>query len=261
MERQNTKPVGQSNGCKNQFGNALSLTGGAVISFDDNNIDNWHMAHNILERYYWKATFFVSRFHTLDSGKMEKLNELKKYGHEIAGHGLNHLNAAEYVTNHGIDAYMEDEIYAMKKIMGEKGFDVTSFAYPYGGRNTAIDSTLLNEFKIVRATTYGSLAPCLHKCFYNNNNLVYGLGIDNSYGLETSYIKSLIDHAKSEGKAVIFYAHTPVKIIDGNYQIKVSRLAEICEYIGDLGMKYTTISDLYQNFPLLEIPKNLEISP
>jgi peptidoglycan/xylan/chitin deacetylase (PgdA/CDA1 family) len=220
--------------------------GGIVLTFDDQNIESWYNIHNILDEYNWVGTFFVSRFHNLNDNNIEKLKTLRNYGHEIAGHGFNHANAVEYVQDYGLDDYLENEIYPMKKLMAEYGFQVTSFAYPFGVRNTELDMALLKEFKIVRATTYGNVEPSLQRCFYNNNNLVWAIGIDNSYGLSMEYIKSLLEFAQTEDKIVIFYAHNPVEIVNGEYQTEYQRLIEICKYVKENNMKFFKISDLYE---------------
>jgi peptidoglycan/xylan/chitin deacetylase (PgdA/CDA1 family) len=227
--------------------------GGVVLTFDDQYVDSWYNINNVLDRYNWLGTFFVNRFRSLNDNNIKKLKLLRDYGHEIAGHGFNHVNAVEYVRDYGIDAYLENEIYPMKKVMAEYGFQATSFAYPFGVRNAELDVVLLREFKIIRATTYGTMEVTLQRCFYNNNNLVWGIGIDNSYGLSMEYIKSLLEFAQTEDKIVIFYAHNPVETVTGDYQTEYQRLIEICKYVKENNMKFLRISDLYE--------KTIQLSP
>lgn len=239
--------------CKFQPVENISVAGGGVaITFDDDFVDEWYHVHQILKDYHWRATFFVTNFHQLDSGKIEKLKILKEYGHEIGGHGLNHDYANRYVLNHGLTEYLENEIYPMKRIMAENGFNITSFAYPFGSKNNKIDVALLNEFKVLRGTTSEELKPFIKRkiekircrsCF---PNLIYGIGIDDTYGLDMSYIKSLLKKAKNKNKVAVFYAHKTVETVDNNYQISYQTLIEICEYIKDNHMKFLLMSDLYQ---------------
>ena len=237
--------------CKIQPVEKVDVAGGGVaFTFDDDYVDDWYNVHNILKEYNWRATFFVSNFHKLDSNQVEKLKILNEYGHEIGGHGLNHLKANSYVRENGITAYLENEIYPMKKIMAENGFYLSSFAYPFGSKNNEINVVLLNEFKVIRAGTSEHLKPFIKRmiekircrsCF---PNMVYGIGIDYTYGLDMSYIKSLIKKAKKKNNVAIFYAHKTVEIVDGDYQISYQRLIEICEYIKENDMKFLLISDL-----------------
>ena len=239
--------------CKFQPVENISAVGsGVAITFDDDFIDEWYHVHHILKEYNWRATFFVTNFHKLDSSKIEKLRILKEYGHEIGGHGLNHEYANRYVLNQGLTEYLESVIYPMKQIMAENGFYPTSFAYPFGSKNNKIDVALLNEFKVLRGTTSEHLKPLIKRkiekircrsCF---PNLFYGIGIDYNYGLDMSYIKSLMKKAKNKNKVAIFYAHKTVEIVDSNYQISYQRLIEICEYINENNMKFLLMSDLYE---------------
>ena len=240
-------------GCKIQpVENINAVGGGVAITFDDNFIDEWYDIHNILKEYNWRATFFVSNFHQLDSSKIEKLNILKEYGHEIGGHGLNHVNAKKYVLENGITSYLENEIYPMKQIMAENGFHVTSFAYPFGAKNNKIDVALLNEFKMIRGTTAESWKLFIKRriekltcrsCF---PNLLYGIGIDYSPEIDMPYIKSLMKKAKDKNKVAVFFAHETVEKVDNDYQITYQRLIEICEYINENKMKFLLITDLHE---------------
>jgi peptidoglycan/xylan/chitin deacetylase (PgdA/CDA1 family) len=78
-----------------------NLQAGVVITFDDDFVDEWLSVHTILVPYHWKATFFVTRFNQLSVNQIQKLKSLKSYGHEIGGHGLNHLNAPIFISANG----------------------------------------------------------------------------------------------------------------------------------------------------------------
>ena len=240
-------------GCDVLPNEQIAIVGGGVaITFDDDFIDDWYNIHNMLKEYNWRATFFVSGFHKLDSNKIEKLKILKEYGHEIGGHGLNHLIAPNYVRDYGLTAYLENEIYPMKQLMAEKGFNITSFAYPQSVKNDEIDAALLNEFKVIRGGTSIGKKTVMERrikfltcrrCFHN---VLYGLGFDNSVGLEMSFIKSLIEKAKKKDKAVILLSHEVVETVDKIYQTDYQRLIELCEFINENNMKFLLISELYK---------------
>ncbi len=218
---------------------------GIVLTLDDDYVDDWTNAHEILREYDWRATFFVTKFAELNTLEIEQLHALKDYGHEIAGHGLNHIDARNYVAQHGADAYLEAEIYPMVSLMDNNGLHAGSFAYPFGARNTATDDILFDEFTMLRGTTYGQLPPASHNCYYTGNRLVYGLGLDNSYAhFDLSYFLSLLDYAKSHNKIVIFYAHKPVATVTGEYQTELQTLITICNYVKANNMKFYKISEL-----------------
>lgn len=219
---------------------------GVIISFDDDYVDEWHEVNAVLQPYNWKATFFVTRFHQLSTDKIQKLIALKNEGHEIGGHGLNHINATTFISSNGIGEYLNQEISPMVDLMNNYGFNVTAFAYPYGSRNTTTDNALYNEFQILRGTTYNNLNPNLQKCYFNNSRLVLGLGIDNNYAhFSISYLLSILEYAKNNNKIVVFYAHKPVQNYQNNYETEYQTLIEICNYVKTNNMKFYTISELY----------------
>jgi hypothetical protein len=132
----------------------------------------------------------------------------------------------------------------MQQLMAEHGFFPTTFAYPLGKRNTLLDTALFDEFMILRGITgssSGELEPHLQACYYNNSNLVWGLGIDSYRRYE--YIISLLDYARAENRIIIFFAHKPVHKISGDYQIEYTRMLHLVKYINDNNMEFYTISD------------------
>ena len=223
-----------------------NLQSGVVISFDDDYVDEWFEVNNVLEPYDWKATFFVTKFNQLSTAKIQKLKDLKIDGHEIGGHGLNHLNAPNFISANGTAEYLNQEIIPMETLMNNNDLSTTSFAYPYGARNTTTDNLLLNRFEIVRGTTYGNANPASQNCYYNNNNLVFGLGIDKNYShFSISYFLSLLEYAKNNNKIVIFYAHKPVPTFQNNYETEYQTLIQICNYVKNNNMKFYKISELH----------------
>lgn len=223
-----------------------NLHSGVVITFDDDYIDEWFDVNTILKPYDWKATFFVTRFNQLSTNKIQELKDLKSEGHEIGGHGLNHLNAPTFISANGTSEYLNQEIFPMLNLMANNDLFTTSFAYPFGSRNSTTDNLLLNEFKIIRGTTYGNSNPASQNCYYNNDRLVLGLGIDNNYShFNISYFISLLEYAKNNNKIVVFYAHKPVLSSQNNYETEYQTLMEICSYVQKNNMKFYKISELY----------------
>ena len=219
---------------------------GVVISFDDDFVDEWFEVNNILQPYDWKATFFVTRFNQLSAAKIQKLKDLKNDGHEIGGHGLNHINAPTFISANGTSEYINHEISPMSDLMTNNDLSPTSFAYPYGSRNSTTDNLLLNHFQIIRGTTYSNSNPASQNCYYNNNRLVFGLGIDKNYShFSIPYFIQLLEYAKNNNKIVIFYAHKPVPSFQNNYETEYQTLIEICNYVKNNNMKFYKISELY----------------
>ncbi len=219
---------------------------GVVLTLDDDYVYEWEMAQDILKNYSWKATFCVSKVNQFSPEKIVILKALENYGHEIAGHSLNHINAVEYSNSYGVEAYFNNEISPMMSIMNANSFAIKSFAYPYGARNNSIDTKLFSTFNILRGTTYGALNPNIQNCYYNNSNLVYGLGIDSSYShFSISYFIKLLEYAKLNHKILILYAHKPVLTANASYQTDMNTLIQICNYVNQNNMKFYKLSELY----------------
>ncbi|PRZ23317.1 polysaccharide deacetylase family protein [Flavobacterium granuli] len=218
---------------------------GVVISFDDAYIDEWFEADRLLKKYDWKATFCVCRIDSIGAPQIKKLQQLQNKGHEIAGHGYHHYNAIKFLKTNTMDAYMKQEIDPMRTSMKRWGFNVTSFAYPYGERSDALDKALAPKFKIIRGRAFCDEIPEKEGCYFRNSKKVYAFDIDNNHiHFSTPYLLQLLDYAKKKNKILILCGHKPVQNLTGNYQVKMETLEWICKYIQRNDMKFYTLSDL-----------------
>lgn len=217
---------------------------GIVLTFDDTFIDEWYTADALMQQYNWKATFFITNYNTTTQKQKQELQELYDKGHEIGGHGLHHLNALNYVGMYGMKSYINTEITPMVQLMSEEGYTLTSFAYPYGAQSKELDIELGNYFSILRGTTYDRVEAKYQSCFYTGNKVIYALGIDDSYGNDINYLKSLMKHAKDHNKIVIFYGHKIVNEVTGRYQTPVRKLNELCAFAVSNGLIFYKASEL-----------------
>lgn len=218
---------------------------GVILSFDDAYVNEWYATNQKLKKYSWKGTFFVSKINTLRHYQIKKLLELQKEGHEIAGHTLNHINAADFLRVHTINEYMEEEITPMLTLMNFYGLQVSTFAYPYGGRTKKLDNALLKKFKIVRGRAFCKEKASKQGCYYNNSTLVFSFSIDDTHShFNLPHLLRLLEYAKKNHKILILNSHKTVNKITGDYQTKNATLEIICQYIKKNHMNFYTISDL-----------------
>ncbi|MFT3948498.1 MAG: polysaccharide deacetylase family protein [Agriterribacter sp.] len=231
-------------------GRKASRRSGVVFTFDDTFVDEWYSLNNVVpKKYNWKATFFVTAISSMTNAQKTKLRYLQAYGHEIGGHGYQHLNAAEYIRNNDAASYINTEITPMLKVMRENGLRVQSFAYPYGGRNKSTDSLLLRYFSMLRGTTSYNFIENIQDlgCYYNfdASKLVLGVGIDKIYNTPTDYLISLLKYAKANNKIVIFYGHRPMlQAADGQYQTSYSTILDLCKYANDNNIPFYRMNDI-----------------
>ena len=62
---------------------------------------------------------FIDNYHQLSTDELNMLRVLNRDGHEIASHGLNHLNALEFIDSNSLEAYLVEEINPSINIMGK----------------------------------------------------------------------------------------------------------------------------------------------
>jgi len=224
--------------------------GGIAINFDGEYISQYYWADSILSGYNWKTTINVPYFDKLSDKEIQQLHELKNKGHEIGGKGLNYLNAEDYFLEGRMDEYVNTEIIPMIELMESEGFTVKTFAYPYGRRNEQTDSVLLNYFDILRGVAWGGNFDISdHNCFFDQSQVVDGLGIDTSYpyfdGRDyDQYILDLLTYARDNDKILIIFCSRIVKNITEDYQTKISTLNLIANFVRENNMRYVTMSEL-----------------
>jgi len=219
---------------------------GVIISFDDHYVSEWLWADSILQKYHWKASFNLSNFDKFDDDKYSKLRYLQSEGHEIACHGLNHLDAIETMQDSGIQHYLDIETLPMLDIMKKEFGGVCTFVYPYGSRNKETDKVLLKYFDIVRGTTWFKEDNKGIDCFYKNgSHEVDALGIDANYEhMNIENITNKLDYARDNQKILILYAHFPCDSVIRRYQTNIKTLEYISNYVNENNMRFYTFSDL-----------------
>ena len=218
---------------------------GVILSFDDAYVNEWFTTNKELKQYSWKGTFFVSKINTLNLSEINQLIELQKEGHEIAGHGLNHYNAADFIRIHTINEYMNQEINPMLDLMNFYSLKITSFAYPYGGRTKKLDAALLKKFKIIRGRAFCEEVANKQGCYYNNSNLVFSFSIDDTHNhFNIPHLLNLLEYAKKNNKILILNSHKTVDNVNGDFQTTNATLEYVCKYIKSNNMTFYTLSDL-----------------
>jgi hypothetical protein len=138
---------------------------GLALSFDDAAIAAWTTARPLLLQYGARVTFFVTRYHLFTEEGRAQLRDFAADGHEIAAHGVAHLRAPVYVEEHGLGAYLADEALPSIDILRDDGYEVTSFAYPYGARTGELDRALAAHVPVLRSVAFpvhGPIGPCPH---------------------------------------------------------------------------------------------------
>jgi len=147
------------------FANASDTAPGLALSFDDTFVDAWFALRPMLQRYGARVTFFVSRYHVLGPEQRAKLKTLAADGHAIEAHTVQHLRAPDYVEQHGLNAYLHNEVDPSIAILRDDGFTVDAFAYPFGARTSELDKGIAKRVPVIRSVAFAYHlveGPCPH---------------------------------------------------------------------------------------------------
>ncbi len=125
---------------------------GIAIAFDDNAVDQWLGIRELLQAHGARVTFFVSRYTLITDDERAGLDVLAADGHDLEPHSVHHLHAHEYIADHGLDAFMTDEVVPSIQVLEQAGYPATTFAYPFGEHSDALDDALLQYVDRVRTT-------------------------------------------------------------------------------------------------------------
>jgi len=110
------------------------------LTFDDGDADNYSVRSALAENSL-KATFYVVSGFTNSNGYMtdNQLRDLYNDGNEIGGHTLNHVNLDDV---RGED--LKREVCQDRSNLVAQGFEVTSFAYPFGHYDDEAKQTVMD---------------------------------------------------------------------------------------------------------------------
>jgi hypothetical protein len=136
---------------------------GLALSFDDTSVESWLSLRPLFAQYQARVTFFVSRYRALSPEARAGLGVLASDGHDIAPHTVTHPHGPDYVDLHGIDAYLRNEVDASIAALRDDGFEVTSFAYPFGARTGELDAAIAKRVPVLRSVDFAytlSESPC-----------------------------------------------------------------------------------------------------
>src|SRR6185503_426609 len=100
-----------------------------ILNFDDGRKTQFTHAKPILDKYGFKATFYiVCNYVDNKKGFMtwDEIETLNKEGHDIGSHSMNHVHLSNLSKKH-----IEYEVGQSKKCLEDHGIEATSFAYPF----------------------------------------------------------------------------------------------------------------------------------
>jgi peptidoglycan/xylan/chitin deacetylase (PgdA/CDA1 family) len=123
-----------------------------ILSFDDNRKGDFTYAKPILDKYGFKATFFVICGKTTDKGAMnwQDIAAMLSDGMDIESHTMTHAH-----LNTLSQTQLDFEIGGSKQCLASHGYNSTIFAYPYneGSNNPTVVNTVAKYYDMARSGT------------------------------------------------------------------------------------------------------------
>jgi peptidoglycan-N-acetylglucosamine deacetylase len=233
--------------------------GGIAISFDDRFVYNWYQLRPLFKKYNAKITFYITQPDSLSDKEVNMLHELQKEGHEIGCHSMRHERVANYLQEHSLTEYMENEIFNALRTMKKQGFTPKTFAHPGGSQTWRSDHELLKYFTLLRDVSmktrklwkfkYIQEVENMDEIYYQHNNTqrVNALLIDTSANLTINDIKKGLQRAKKEGSVIMLFGHKPLNKItkkSNEYGFDIQFLEQILSESAKLNLKSFTMQQL-----------------
>lgn len=124
-----------------------------ILNFDDNRKSQFTQAKPILDKYGFKATFYVvCKYLDNKKGFMNwtELETLYREGHDIGSHTMNHDNLSDSSKKS-----LEYQIGRAKECLEEHGINATSFAYPFdkGWDNKTVVNIVSKYYDLARTAS------------------------------------------------------------------------------------------------------------
>jgi peptidoglycan/xylan/chitin deacetylase (PgdA/CDA1 family) len=132
---------------------------GLAFAFDDDDVTGWLSVRDILQAHHARVTFFITRWFEISGSDKAGIATLAADGHDIEPHTVHRLDAQDYVGSNGLSAYIADEVVPSITDLTDAGYAVTSFAYPFGAHDDAIDQAVLALPQIHRVRTTPGECP------------------------------------------------------------------------------------------------------
>ena len=124
-----------------------------ILNFDDNRKSQFTQVKPILDKYGFKATFYVvCKYLDNKKGYMNwtELETLHKEGHDIGSHTMNHANLSDSSIKS-----LEYQIGNSKECLQEHGINATTFAYPFdkGWDNKTVVNIVSKYYDLARTAS------------------------------------------------------------------------------------------------------------
>ena len=126
---------------------------GVALMYDDWHTQEWVASTDLLAQYGAHVTLYVGRYPGMPASAHVQLAELAAAGHDVEAHSIEHQRGPTYVEQRGLRAYLDEEVLPSIDLLRGDGYEVLSYAYPFGVRTSETDDAILGtgSVEMVRA--------------------------------------------------------------------------------------------------------------
>jgi peptidoglycan/xylan/chitin deacetylase (PgdA/CDA1 family) len=222
--------------------------GGLAMAFDDDFVAQWYAQREVFRRYGAKVTFFVTRPDQLTEAEVDMLRALRDDGHEIAHHGLRHLNMkAELGAGMSRDDYVKDEVLAGVTELERLGFESSAFAHPWGAHDDDMVQRLSSVFAVQRSS--GRLSYGERVFLRDAPEPVQLAASFDEANAEDAEIEVALERAHDEQWTLRAYAHRIMAEDTARSHITPARLERLLQRAQQLGLRFVTYGELAPPLP------------
>lgn len=239
-----------------------------LLTFDDQNYDNWLAATNLFARYGARATFCP--YGSLGSTELAKMLALKKQGHTIGCHTVDHVNT-DGVSDPA--AWVAAQVTPQVDAYASVGHTVRTLAYPNNKHTDAIDAYILANTPIQRfraadiannkqfaAQSSNDLAHD-DACFtpvseIGSLRVVNAIGCAAYYNTDTNNLVNGIRRAAANNEVLAVFSHD-IQANPSNIGMPTAWLETILAEASSLGMRICGMDE----YPLDEPSADPEPAP
>ena len=234
-----------------------------LLTFDDQNYDNWLAATNLFARYGARATFCP--YGSLGSTELAKMLALKAQGHTIGAHTVGHVNT-DGVSDPA--AWVAAQVTPQVEAYASVGHTVRTLAYPNNKHTDAIDAYILANTPIQRfraadiannkqfaAQSSNDLAQD-DACFtpvseIGSLRVVNAIGCAEYYNTDTNNLVNGIRRAAANNEVLAVFSHD-IQANPSNIGMPTAWLETILAEASSLGMRICGMDEYPLDEPAAE---------
>ncbi len=209
-----------------------------TFCFDDGYVSTYEFAYPILKEYRFVGTAFIIPSKVGQDGYMSwsQIEELYQEGWEIGSHSYTHPHLTQLS-----DQMLKGEISLSKFILESRGFNVVSFASPYGDWDERTVNVIRTHYLLHRT----SWPPELNSIPLSEDQRYYlkAVAVDE---ISLEEIKQWIDRAKAEKKWLILIFHRINENVQ-KYNLDLETFRKIVDYVHSLKFEGATFNELFDS--------------